>query len=274
MEGTGILRVFRELKGEILKMFFIEVFLNAVLFFLVTYLVFSILRIPIFLVGIALIIFFIGNTIYTLKRIQLSLVEEKYPSLREMLRTSADNIHQQTFMARALHYDVALKIRAVKTSSFMSLNRMILKIFAIFLVSFFVIYASSVNIRVPAWHRTFDFDIKDLFPWQSENTRPPLVPIYLNDSAKTTEEYTDIYGGASFALLGDEELIIEIQSLQDDISFDKVNEEDENALKNDYPEEVFIAAQEAYQENIPREQQELVKSYFTLLRDGEDQTTG
>lgn len=255
-------------------MFFIEVFLNAVLFFLMTYLLFSMLRIPIFLVGVALILFFIANTIYSLKRIRLTLVEEKYPSLREMLRTSADNINQQTFMARALHYDVALKVRAVKTSSFMSINRMLVKIFAIFLVSFFVIYASSVNIRVPAWQRTLDFNIKDLFPWQSGPTKPPLVPIYLNDSAKTSEEYTQIYGDASFALLGDEELVIEIQSLQDDISFDQVQDEDANALKNDYPEDVFIAAQEAYQENIPREQQELVKSYFTLLRDAEDQTTG
>ena len=89
-------------------------------------------------------------------------------------------------------------------------------------------------------------------------------------------ERDDIYGDSKLAVLGDQQIDIRIKPVNYEVSvreegdveqkqFDEIFPSEENCTQE---QQVDINQSSAYEENIPPEQQELVKNYFNKLTGG------
>ena len=75
----------------------------------------------------------------------------------------------------------------------------------------------------------------------------------------------EIYGTATVAQLGDDEIKIKIRPAGTELSIRELQESDLPDFSESYPQEVAVVAAESYEESIPKEDLELVKGYFNRL---------
>jgi hypothetical protein len=78
----------------------------------------------------------------------------------------------------------------------------------------------------------------------------------------------DIYGKEDVARLGDKELNIRIKPVDFKINVREEGESQQQKFETTFPKELAVKETIAYEENIPQEQQELVKNYFKKLAEG------
>lgn len=240
-----IIEMLKELKGEVTKIILLESLLNSVLVFLLFYLGLVLINIwPLiaFIPGLITFFFF-----YITKQRNSSLrqVEKKNPVVKEMLRTAADNIDNNNIMAQALNKEVLQKMRLVSTSTFFNIPVILYKIISISLIFFLAMFFASSNIHI--------LDASSLIKGLG----------FLPDKTLGSDE--GLYGDESLAKLSDEQQPIELNPLSFEINLDKIQNAPEKQFKSQFPKEVFISSEKAYQENIPKEQQEIVKRYFDKI---------
>ena len=78
-------------------------------------------------------------------------------------------------------------------------------------------------------------------------------------------EHTDIFGEKSVALLGDEDVEITLESANVEIDINDIREVEERTFTTTYPEEIGAMAASAFEEQIPKDQQEIVKNYYKKI---------
>ena len=78
----------------------------------------------------------------------------------------------------------------------------------------------------------------------------------------------DIYGKKDVAKLGDKELNIRIKPVDFKVNVREEGESRQQKFETVFPKELAVKETVAYEENIPQEQQELVKNYFKKLAEG------
>ena len=78
-------------------------------------------------------------------------------------------------------------------------------------------------------------------------------------------EFDDIFGEKSVAILGDENLEIEIAAGNTEIDISEIKEAEEIEFQTLYPEEIGATAAGVAEENIPAHQQEIVKNYYQKI---------
>ena len=77
-----------------------------------------------------------------------------------------------------------------------------------------------------------------------------------------------IVGQENVAKLGDKELNIRIKPVDFKINVKEEGEANYQKFESTFPNEFSVKETIAYEENIPQEQQELVKNYFKKLAEG------
>lgn len=78
----------------------------------------------------------------------------------------------------------------------------------------------------------------------------------------------DIYGKEDVAKLGDKELNIRIKPVDFKVNVKEEGDTQRQNFETTFPQELIVKETVAYEENIPQEQQELVKNYFKKLAEG------
>ena len=78
----------------------------------------------------------------------------------------------------------------------------------------------------------------------------------------------DIYGEEDLAKLGNVELGIRVRPADYEVDIREVGDVEEKAFDETFPSEVFVESATVYEENIPVEQQELVRTYFEKIAKG------
>ena len=240
-----IIAMLRELRGEIRKIIVLDSLVDAVIIFLVCYILLVLLHIyPLLAVLPGGIAYYL---LYRRKRESSSLadVERKNPQLQEMLRTAADNVNEDNTMVNALAQDVLARMQRVASSSFMDLRHLFVKLAAISLLFIVAIYFVSANIQV----LSYDNLIKGI------NYLPKKI---LGDK-------DGLFGDESLATLSRENVAIELDPLSYEINLDQVKPAPEKAFRDQFPSEVVAQGARAFEENIPQDQQQLVKDYFEQL---------
>ena len=164
----------------------------------------------------------------------------------EMLRTAADNAHQDNFVLRALNTELVKKMRYVTTSSMMKLNKIVYKLIGIAVFSLLIIYISTTNLLL--------YDIGNL-----------LNPAFNPDAQEGS--LADILGDkADIPKIGNNPVDIKLNPLSYEININKIEEAKPKQFKSDFPLDVYAVQEKSYEENIPREQQIIVKNYFVSLK--------
>jgi len=249
-------KVVREINRTLNEIIMFENLVNTTLVFLVFYLVLSIIDFkPLWALVPALA--YLGFYSYmSFKSYKPSIVESKYAPLREKLRTAADNISMSNPIVEELEYEVTSEMRNVGLSMFINPRTLSYKIFAIMLLSFLIIFATTMNLKLLEFARQ---KVPNIF--EGPKGVGNFVAVKLNTSG-------DIYGKEDVAKLGDKELNIRIKPVDFKINVREEGESQQQKFETTFPKELAVKETIAYEENIPQEQQELVKNYFKKLAEG------
>jgi len=245
----------KEINRTLNEIILFETLVHTILLFLVVYLVLSVFNLyPISALVPAVVYFFIAGNV-RMRKNKAKIVEGKYEPLREKLRTAADNIYLENPVVDELQNEVIREVKNVGVAEFLQTRNVSYKVFASIILSFIIVFTSSFNVHL--------IDLKTLFgalPEAIENSirRSPNAFVEVN----TTE---DIYGESSLAVLGNKELDIKIQPVNFEVSIKEEGEADQKQFDEIFPKDVEVKGATAFEENVPQEQQELVKSYFKKL---------
>ncbi len=242
---NDIFKILREIRLEMFKVVILESFLDATLLFMGTFLIFSLFN---FYPSLAIIpaVIFLGYLIFTrMRKFRLKNVEDRNPIIREMLRTAADNANQDNFVIRALNTELIKKMRSVTSASFMKLNRVIFKIGGIAILSVLIIYISTMQIRL------LDMD-KILHPNFNPNAKEGSLQDLFGDKEVLPQ-------------LGNKAVSIKLNPLSYEVNIDKISDAKPKEFRNDFPQEIVAVQEKSYDENIPRQQQIIIKNYFSSL---------
>lgn len=249
-------KVVREINRTLNELIFFENIVNTTIVFLVFYLALSVLDFkPLWALIPALA--YLGFYSYmSFRSYKPGIVESKYAPLREKLRTAADNIAMSNPIVEELEYEVTSEMKNVGLSMFINPRTLSYKIFAVMALSFLIIFATTMNLKILEFARQ---KVPDIF--EGPKGVGNFVAVKLNTSG-------DIYGKEDVAKLGDKELNIRIKPVDFKINVREEGESQQQKFETTFPKELAVKETIAYEENIPQEQQELVKNYFKKLAEG------
>jgi len=246
--------VVKEINKTLNEIILFENIVNTTLIFLVFYLLLSLFDFHPLFALIPALLYLAFYSYISLKSYKPLIVESKYAPLREKLRTATDNVGLSNPIVEELEYEVTAEMKNVGLSMFINPKTLSYKIFAVMALSFMIIFATTLNLKLLDFAKE---KVPDIF-----SRGPKGVGNFVAKPLATDE---DIYGKEDVAKLGDKELNIRIKP----VDF-KVNVREEGAFaqhkfESVFPNEFTVKETTAYEENIPQEQQELVKNYFKKL---------
>jgi len=247
--------VVKEINRTLNELILFENIVNTTLVFLVFYLVLSLFDFhPLYALIPALL--YLG--FYSYIRFKYSkplIVESKYAPLKEKLRTAADNIGLDNPIVDELEYEVTNEMKNVGLSLFINPKILSYKIFGVMLLSFLIIFATTLNLKLLEFAKE---KVPDIFDTKGLKGVGNFVATKLNTSE-------DIYGKEDVAKLGDKELNIRIKPVDFKVNVKEEGDTQKQNFETTFPQELIVKETTAYEENIPQEQQELVKNYFKKL---------
>jgi len=207
--------------------------------------------------------YLIIHTFTTARAVNLLNIEKRVPALYEQLRTANDSVNMDNEVVDALRFDVLRALRDVRNSYFIRFGKLTSRIMTLVLTSFLIIFASSMNVVL--------VDVPAIVKIASNPTRPPLYDI--NNSLLIFNESTDqgIYGEASLAELGYEELNLQINPVEAGIDISQVSSPEEHNFQSYVPSGDIQAQQSGinYEESsVVKNNLKIVKNYFAGIANG------
>ena len=252
----NFINVIKEIDRTLNMVFVFSSILNAAIFFLSVYLLLSIVNLYPILALIPAAVYFALRLYSRSKMDKRKIVESKYEPLKEKLRTAADNIKEDNPVVNELEEEVVRDLKNVGWSSFIQTKEISSKLFATIALSFVIVLITTMNLY-----------IIDLGSFLS------TVPEYLKGIPKLADgsllgeinESNDIYGDSQLAVLGNEQIDIRISPVNYEVSVREEGDVEKKKLNEIFQSDVDVEQASTFEENIPEEQQELVKKYFDKL---------
>ena len=259
-----IKRALSELKYFLLVFDFVSIFINSLLFFFIGFFLSVLLRFSWLYSFLFFLVAFFAYAYLTFSENRLSYVESKVPGLREILRTASDNVEKDNFVVNLLKADVLERLKGLPTSAFVDMRNLWMKTLSIILFSFGILILSF-------FHVSFDYQV--LLPDVGEDIGEPLgdlEKVYDLSLAYDTGNLSDILGNKSLAALGDEELFLEVDPLASELDISQVEDVGPGDFGDipQFPKEIYTSYGSSFSDEIPKENQEIVKNYFKDLSQG------
>ena len=253
----NFINVIKEIDRTLNFVFFFNSILNAAIFFLSVYLLLSIVNLYPILALIPAAIYFALRLYSRLKMDKRKIVESKYEPLKEKLRTAADNIKEDNPVINELEEEVVHDLKNVGLSSFIQTKEVSYKLFETIALSFTIVLVTTMNLYI--------IDLNEFLS--------TTIPEYLKGIPKLADgsllgeinESNDIYGDSQLAVLGNEQIDIRISPVNYEVSVREEGDVEQKQFDEIFPSDVDVEQASSFEENIPEEQQELVKKYFDKL---------
>jgi len=253
----NFIKVIREINKTLNFFMVFESILNTTIFFLAVYFLLSLVNLFPILAIIPAIIYFVIKLRVSSKSDKRKIVESKYIPLKEKLRTAADNVNKENPVVDELEEEVVNDLKNVGLSSFIQTKRVSYKIFSTILLSFAIVFATTLNLYIVDFSQFLsnvpEF-LVNIDPRRADNT-------LLGD----INESEDIYGESKLAILGNEEIDIKIRPVNYEVNVREEGDFEQKQFDEIFPREVNVERASAFDEKIPEEEQELVKKYFNKL---------
>jgi len=251
------IKAIKEINRTLNFLMVFESILNAAIFFLVVYFLLSLVNLFPILAIIPAIIYFAIRLRIGSRSDKRKIVEGKYAPLKEKLRTAADNVKKENPVVNELEEEVMHDLKQVGLSSFIQTKQVYYKIFATILLSFVIVLATTLNLYIVDLNlflSNIPEFLDDINPRRSDN-------ILLGD----INESDDIYGDSKLAILGNQEIDIRIKPANYEVNVREEGDVEQKQFDEIFPGNVDVEQASAFDEKIPEEEQELVKSYFNKL---------
>ena len=231
--------------------------LDSLLAFLGFFLLFLLIKIPWYysFIPFAAHLFIYGRR--NIHSIRYTQVERLVPELNEKLRTAADYVGKDNEVIEALDAEVIRDMKKIKTSLFFGSKSNMNKMMIMGIFAFAIILVASFNVKV------FDFTTIGKNKLDNEN----FLPIKKNIDAFIKEGDEDIYGKESIVELGNNEVLIGVNTVEGNLDYSQKKEVDKKNFGSAFAEEkeIYATSDSSYNDNIPKENQEVVKKYFNQI---------
>lgn len=258
--------VVKEIKHSLDNLVIFDTFMNSAIIFLACYLALSITGMqPLYALAPATG-FLLASLFFKLRENKILAVESAYPELREKLRTAADNLDMHNLVVDELHTELIKEVRHVEASRFFDEKKTYVKVMAVIILSFSMLFLTPIH-----------FDAAGIAAKVGNITE--RIPI--NFAGIGNERFSEsnlaqgmeagaavagnLYGQRSVAVLGSEELLLQLKSASQDLTIRKESDVSQKDFTENYPNEIYVSSAASFEENIPKERQELVKNYFKNL---------
>ncbi|MBU1198497.1 MAG: hypothetical protein KKF46_00290 [Nanoarchaeota archaeon] len=230
--------LFQEVKFELLKVVLINTFLDALMVFFVAYFIVSFINIKflytLLIPAVITFVFFFVMILLRIKKLKLKAMEDANPQVKEMLRTAHDNMNQDNIMTMALFEDLKQKMKTVSTGNLLESKKIIIRIVSAVILVFLIIFVSSFNININKIDIPFE---KLKFMIQSGNN--DLADGSITDLVFNETEV--VYGDASIAKLGNEEIDLNMNPSMSEIDFNEIGDSERQDLREGgIPQEIGI----------------------------------
>jgi len=247
----------KEINSTLNGLVLFDVSINAILLFLSIYLFLALFNLyPIFAVFPA-VVYFLMASLKKMGKNKMKTVESKYDNLREKLRTAADNVDLENSVVAELQEEVAHDMKKVVVSSFLNPKKLSYRIFICVILAFTIVFVSTL-------HLSF-LDLENLLKQVPDLLDNSLGRFGTAAAFSDVNLTDDIYGDKELAVLGNEKINIKIQPANFKVNVKETGKIEEKQFDEIFPGEVFIESSEVFEENIPLEEQELVKTYFKKI---------
>ena len=258
----------KEIKTSLLKVFLFDETLNAILVFLVAYLISSFLKLGLIL-PIIISLGYFGYAVYKDLHIRhVKTVETKYKDLQEKLSTAAEYASVENRVVNELKADVLRNLKKVEESSFLNERKVYLKSVAAIALCFLILLTSPISIHF--FKQSFpglfggtgdSAMLKNPFKVGSQDAKGQ-APLAVPNSKS-------IYGTPTVAKLGSGQMQVILKPAGTELGTSNVKPPEELQFSEQFPDEVVSVAAESMDERIPREQQEIVRRYFKSVVESE-----
>lgn len=257
MAEKAIIAALKETKSAVTQIAVFTSLIDTLVVFLTSILALILTALPWWPALIIAIAYGSIRTARMVKRYQNpALVEEKVPELSEQLTTVADNLDKENLLVLSLQQDVLHKMRAIKTSYFLSFGRLARELITLTVTAILIITAAAYQVQF--------LDVKNMLKDLGELGEGPKGPYELaGEGLEFIENISeDIYGNKSIAELGADELQLQLTPVLSDIDIGKVKPPEEREFTSTMPTEIKATTDVSFQETIPKGYQRIVKSYF------------
>lgn len=253
--GKPIAAALSELKKAMMQISLLTWFLDSLVIFTISELVLLLVTLPWQYAFVPTGVYSAVHAYHAFKKLRYRYVEEKVPELKEQLITAADYVSKDSEILQSLNKEVLEKMKLIRTSYFFSFGKLSRELLMLFFCSFLLIGASAYHVRL--------IDFGDVVKELQEVAG--LAEYDLDESLLTFEEGNetdDIYGDKSIALLGDEELQLQLNPVLSDADISQINDPESRAFNSNVPREIAATTDASFEEGIPKGYQKIVKSYF------------
>jgi len=229
-------------------------------FFLIADLVLFLVRLPWWIALLPWIIALVLLLRSNLRKASLSAVEQRSPKLAEVLRTAADNAYKDNVIVNSLNQDVLGRLRYVMVSDFIKFRKLA-RLTVLCAVLVFVIIIVAAN----GWYA---FDAVAIAREAGSLASARFYPSARLEIPPLPVDENAVYGNKTVLEIGTKELKLQITPLASDLNLDKIKPPQERQFKEGLPSQIRASQEAGFEENIPREQQQIVKAYFSQIVKG------
>lgn len=278
-------QIINEINLALRKVWLLKAFLGGAVVFLLVYLVLLLINLPTFQIALVIgILYFITEMVAYSRTDPLLLVEKRYETLNETLRTVRDTLPDDNELVNTLREDVRSRVHhLLDIGDFIDFRRALTRTFFILFMSFSIVLLASLNIKVVDAEQVIDTSlnfIKDLGAQTFKEGRDKLQVVQGDQALQSRftkvaaavgisageQAGDDIFGDSQLAQLGDEKLRVEIRPTDFEVSVGE-NKPPERLefIDQQFQGSIDEQKEASLQEDIPQEQQAIVRRYFEEL---------
>ncbi len=250
-----VVKALREARTAILQIVLLNSFIDALVMFMLLLLACTLLTLPNWYALVGALVYAVVHTHGNLKDVSFAKIEEKVPELSEQLITVADNVKMQNDIIDALNAEVLEKMKSIRTSYFLDFGRLTREVAVMAVISFIIIGSAAFNVEF--------LDLKSAV--QELKDFRPHGPYDINEELLEFEESTnlsEILGEKSITELGQQQLDLQINPINSDVVIGTVNDPESKNFRDVPPREIRAAADVSFEDEIPKQYQRIVKTYF------------
>lgn len=255
MPVKPIVQALKEARKAILQIVLFNSALDTLVVYVLLLLGCTLLTLPAWYALVPAAVYALVHTYGNVKDVSFSNIEEKFPSLKEQLITVADNTKEQNEIIDALNQEVLQKMREIRTSSFLNFGKLIRELSVMAVVSFIIIGTSAFNVEFLDFKQTVK-ELREFKPFQEYDINQELLEY------EESQNLSEILGDKSVTELGQQQLDLELNPLMSDVDIGNVKPPEDRKFRDVPPPEIKATTDVSFEEQIPKQYQRIVKTYF------------
>jgi len=259
------IRVIQEIRSVLNTLAIFDTVLNTLLIFMLFFALFTFFGINVLYALVPAVLYLVIAIHRKLKTNKLLVVEQKYPVLREKLRTAADNLGAENPVVNELHEEIVSELKNVEATSFINMSFVSYRILLALILGVGIVIAAQYQVSLDYQKLIFENPLVNYIKTNQEANRAVgnfKVLGFGSESEILGEEI-------SLAKRGEDKLEFFIDASGYEINLKNQGEDREDI--DTFPSEICYQTQtgceaaESFNENIPKENTDLIKKYFKNL---------